>query len=185
MSSGGYHHGDLRRTLLAVAAEQIIESGVASVRLRELARRAGVSHTAPAHHFGDKAGLLTALASEGFTLLANALAEAGENLLDTGAAYIGFAETYRAHFEVMFDTTLYRADDPEVMKTRGELDARLRHQLSGMSGRADAPAARLAAWSIVHGFATLWTAGAIPHGPGDSAVAAGRPVIRLLFDEEA
>ncbi len=66
-----YHHGDLRRALLAAALEAIEESGPAALSLRDLARRAGVSHAAPAHHFGDKAGLLTALAAEGFDLLAD------------------------------------------------------------------------------------------------------------------
>ena len=68
-----YHHGDLRRTLLVAAAAAIDESGPAALSLRDLARRAGVSHAAPAHHFTDKAGLLTALAAEGFDLLAAAL----------------------------------------------------------------------------------------------------------------
>ena len=51
-----YHHGDLRRAVLAAAVEAITESGPAGLSLRDLARRAGVSHAAPAHHFGDKAG---------------------------------------------------------------------------------------------------------------------------------
>ena len=60
-----YHHGDLRRALLAAALEAVGEVGPAALSLRDLARRAGVSHAAPAHHFGDKAGLLTALAARG------------------------------------------------------------------------------------------------------------------------
>ncbi len=106
-----YHHGDLRRVLLSTAAEAIAESGPAALSLRELARRAGVSHAAPAHHFGDKAGLLTALATQGFDLLADALRQAGDDLLDTGVAYVGFAVRHRAHFDVMFRPELYRADD--------------------------------------------------------------------------
>ncbi len=68
-----YHHGDLRQAVLDAAVAAITEAGPAAVSLRELARRAGVSHAAPAHHFGDKAGLLTALAAEGYDLLADAL----------------------------------------------------------------------------------------------------------------
>ena len=68
-----YHHGDLRRTMLAAAVSAITESGSAAVSLRELARRAGVSNAAPTHHFGDKAGLLTAVAAEGYDLLAEAV----------------------------------------------------------------------------------------------------------------
>ena len=58
-----YHHGDLPRALLEAAVQAILEVGSAAVSLRDLARRAGVSHAAPAHHFGDKAGLLTAVAA--------------------------------------------------------------------------------------------------------------------------
>ena len=66
-----YHHGDLRRVLLDTAVELITERGTDAVSLRELARRAGVSHAAPAHHFTDKAGLFTALAVEGYGMLAD------------------------------------------------------------------------------------------------------------------
>ena len=68
-----YHHGDLRRTLLDTALDAVAEHGPAALSLRDVARRAGVSHAAPAHHFGDKTGLLTALAAEGWSGLADAL----------------------------------------------------------------------------------------------------------------
>jgi len=71
-----YHHGDLPRVLLDTATQAILEVGPAAVSLRDLARRAGVSHAAPAYHFGDKAGLLTAVAVDGFERLAAALREA-------------------------------------------------------------------------------------------------------------
>jgi AcrR family transcriptional regulator len=61
-----YHHGQLRGALMTSALELVAETGALALSLREVARRAGVSHAAPAHHFGDKAGLLTALAAEGF-----------------------------------------------------------------------------------------------------------------------
>jgi AcrR family transcriptional regulator len=121
MTAHPYHHGDLRRTLLAVAAEAVAATGPASLSLRDLARRAGVSHAAPAHHFGDKAGLLTALAAEGYEVLADALADARErtgSLLEIGVAYVRFAVEHRAHFEVMFRPDLYRADDPDLARAR-------------------------------------------------------------------
>ena len=68
-----YHHGNLRRAIIDAALEAITESGPVGWSLRELARRAGVSHAAPAHHFGDKAGLLTAVAAEGFGIFADTL----------------------------------------------------------------------------------------------------------------
>jgi AcrR family transcriptional regulator len=75
-SSSRYHHGDLRRALFDALGEAVLEVGPAAVSLRDLARRAGVSHAAPAHHFGGKRGLLTAFAAEGHRLLAQALREA-------------------------------------------------------------------------------------------------------------
>ena len=71
-----YHHGDLERALKAAAVDLITEVGPAGFSLREVARRAGVSHAAPAHHFGDSRGLLTALAVDGFRHLATQLAAA-------------------------------------------------------------------------------------------------------------
>ena len=64
-----YHHGDLRRALLAAVDEIVQELGVEGLSLRECARRAGVSHGAPAHHFGDKRGMLTEYATDGFEKL--------------------------------------------------------------------------------------------------------------------
>src|SRR3954451_6173243 len=66
LTVSSYHHGNLRRVLLDTALEAIATDGVAALSLRDVARRAGVSHAAPAHHFGDKRGLLTAIAIEGF-----------------------------------------------------------------------------------------------------------------------
>src|SRR4051812_37043615 len=83
-----YHHGDLRQALLDEAIEVIASSGVAALSLRDLARRAGVSHAAPTHHFGDKAGLLTVLATEGYTQLGDALLSAPPTFLDQGVAYV-------------------------------------------------------------------------------------------------
>ncbi len=68
-----YHHGDLRRAVLTAALDVIRTQGPAALSLRDLARRAGVSHAAPAHHFKDRAGLLTAIATEGHDLLTAAL----------------------------------------------------------------------------------------------------------------
>lgn len=82
-SRSTYHHGDLRQAVLSAALDVIATEGPSALSLRDLARRAGVSHAAPAHHFKDRAGLLTAVATEGFDLLAAALAQA-KDLKDAG-----------------------------------------------------------------------------------------------------
>ena len=64
-----YHHGDLPAALLGAVGDIVAEKGAANVSLREAARRAGVSHSAPAHHFGDKDGMLAAFCHQGFDVL--------------------------------------------------------------------------------------------------------------------
>ncbi|QKW12098.1 TetR/AcrR family transcriptional regulator [Verrucosispora sp. NA02020] len=192
----GYHHGDLPRALLAAAEEAIRESGPAALSLRDLARRAGVSHAAPAHHFGDRAGLFTALAVQGFDLLAEALESTGGELLDLGVAYVDFAVRHRAHFEVMFHPDLYRSDAAEVRAARNRAGAALHAGVTALpaastdagDGRGDGRGGvhgplgdALAAWSIVHGFATLWLADALPPGVGDDPREVARTVIERLF----
>jgi AcrR family transcriptional regulator len=119
-----YHHGDLRRSLLAAALDVIRADGPCGLSLRDLARRAGVSHAAPAHHFRDRTGLLTAIAAEGYELLASALGEAAD-LGDAGVRYVRFAAEYPAHFQVMFTPDLLRADDGELAAAKAAAGDRL------------------------------------------------------------
>ena len=182
-----YHHGDLRRAILTAAAEAVRESGPAALSLRELARRAGVSHAAPAHHFGDKAGLLTAMAADGFTMLHAAMADAWERkatFLDVGLAYLRFALDHQPHFEVMFRPDLYRADDPEVVAGRRASAAvvyEAAHQVAATPG-FDARLVGLTGWSIMHGLATLWINGALfDDVPADDPEALARLLSQYLF----
>src|SRR5579859_1596036 len=116
-----YHHGDLRPALLRAAVEVIGQVGPAAMSLREVARRAGVSHAAAAYHFGDKAGLLTAVAAQGYRMLAEQFRDAWDtsgSFLEGGVAYVRFAVRHRAHFEVMYRPELYRRDDAEIREAR-------------------------------------------------------------------
>ena len=179
MAQRSYHHGDLRAALLAAAVEVIDESGPAALSLRDLARRVGVSHAAPAHHFGDKTGLLTALATEGFELLADALAQTRppDDLVELGVGYVLFAVQHRAHFEVMFRPDLLHQDDPELVAAQAGSQAALWSGVAGLPERRrgdDPQLASVTAWSFVHGFATLWLQGALPAELGDSP----EPVVR-------
>lgn len=180
-----YHHGDLRKAVLAAAVEAIEEAGPGAVNLRDLARRVGVSHAAPAHHFGDKTGLLTALATEGFALLADALeaVRPESDLLETGVAYVTFAVTHRAHFAVMFRPDLLRAGDPELRAAEDRSSEALAAAVAAsgdLRPGADPVVAGTAAWSLVHGFATLWLHGALPAELGDDVRAAARAVAGML-----
>ena len=100
-----YHHGNLRRALLDAALDTISTDGVAALNLRDLARRCGVSHAAPTHHFGDRRGLLTAIATEGYDGLAAATAATWDetgSFLEVGVAYVRYAVAHPGHFPVMF-----------------------------------------------------------------------------------
>src|SRR5215203_2575207 len=103
MTKATYHHGDLKAVILGEAATLVAERGADGISLRELARAAGVSHAAPAHHFTDRRGLFTALATEGYRLLAAALTEARPKFVDAARAYVRFALDHPGHYEVMFD----------------------------------------------------------------------------------
>ncbi|MGW1615354.1 TetR/AcrR family transcriptional regulator [Streptomyces sp. NPDC002285] len=152
-----YHHGDLRRAILTAALDVIAADGPSALSLRDLARRAGVSHAAPAHHFKDRTGLLTAIAAEGFGLLADTLNEAAE-LKDAGVRYVRFAREHPAHFQVMFTPELLRADDLELTTARTLAGDALRGAVSAVRPESlgiDARLAGVAAWSLAHGFATL------------------------------
>jgi AcrR family transcriptional regulator len=120
-----YHHGDLPNALRLAAADVIAEDGLGRFSLREVARRAGVSHAAPAHHFGDVRGLLTALATEGFDRLREATTaavedkdEPAERLTAMGEAYVALASNHPAHCQVMFRTDVVDSDD-EALREAG------------------------------------------------------------------
>ncbi|MFI8005628.1 TetR/AcrR family transcriptional regulator [Streptomyces sp. NPDC086010] len=187
-SERAYHHGDLRRTLLATALDAIGQDGPDALSLRDLARRAGVSHAAPAHHFKDRTGLLTAVAAEGYALFADALAGA-QDLRERGVAYVRFAAEHPAHFQVMFRPELHRADDPALLAAKARATDELRAGVGELPDAArgeDARLAGIAAWSLAHGFATLLLTGNLD-GPvgGRDPEDVFRSVAGFLFDRPA
>lgn len=185
-ATSNYHHGDLRRAVLSAALEVVRSDGVGAISLRELARRAEVSHAAPAHHFKDKAGLLTVIAAEGFELLAAALAAvpAGttHRLREMGVTYVEFALGHPAHFEVMFQPQLLHGDDPKLIAAKERASRVLRSGVDDLPAARRGPDARragLAAWSLAHGFATLQLSGSLPVLDDDPA-----ETFRALLDHQ-
>lgn len=189
-----YHHGSLRPALIAAAEAVIAERGLDRFSLRETARRAGVSAAAPAHHFGDARGLLTAIAVQAFADLADALdaadaaagAEREARLKAQGRAYVAFALERPARFDLMWRKALLDNDDPQLQ----EAGARAFHVLDRVARGEGAPrssatdpalAPSIAAWSLVHGFARL----AIDGGFGadqDSAERASQSLLPLILE---
>ncbi|MCC0575061.1 TetR/AcrR family transcriptional regulator [Streptomyces californicus] len=182
-----YHHGDLRRAVLAAALDVIAAEGPAALSLRDLARRAGVSHAAPGHHFKDRTGLLTAVAAEGYDLFADALTDAPD-LRERGVAYVRFAAAHPAHFQVMFQPDLHRADDPDLLAARARATRALRAGVAGLrpdSRGEDDRLAGVAAWSLAHGFATLLLSGNLADAmEGRDPEAAFRTIGALIFAPE-
>lgn len=166
-SAHPYHHGDLPNALKAAAAELITERGPAGFSLREVARRAGVSHAAPAHHFGDSTGLLTALGVDGFRILHAAMVEAGqgspdpaERLARIARAYVKVARTYPAHCAVMFRPDLIERDDPLCAewgeRTYGELVDAVEALRLAENPTLDVEVAADLCWSAMQGLVVLY-----------------------------
>lgn len=188
---GQHFDGDLRRALLDAAAAAIGERGVDAVSLREVARRAGVSHAAPAHHFGDKSGLYTALAAEGFTWLADTLAIASggpdpvDELVALGRAYIRFATDHPAHFEVMFRPTLLRVDDPAFLAAADRAYSALaecvtRCHAAGWGGTSNPAELSTLAWAMAHGLGALRAQGALARYAPDPSLDGATALLALF-----
>lgn len=160
--------GDLPAKLLAVTEEILREQGLHKFTLREAARRAGVSHGAPAFHFKDASGLLTAFATEAFKALralmleyrAKASKEPAAQLLAVGCAYIDYAISHRPQFQLMFRSDTIRLEDDEFKEASQGTLQQLRETMEALLGPEESDAGRMAklmlAWSAVHGFATLY-----------------------------
>lgn len=156
----------LPTALRAATAELIAERGPTGFSLREVARRAGVSHAAPAHHFGDARGLLTAVATEGFaTLTANfdgAVADLDdpvERLTAMGKAYVRTAVEHPGHFGVMCSGELVDGDDPAFVAVSSGAYERLlgviREIRDAHNPDLDVDAAATMTFSAIHGLAVL------------------------------
>jgi AcrR family transcriptional regulator len=168
-----YHHGDLRAQLLVRAAEMVARDGAEAFSLRAVAAELGVSHTAPRHHFGDKQGVFTALATEGHTLLGGALETAAPlGLLEVGSAYVLFAVGHPGHFAVMHAPRLVHADDPQLVAASSRTNRLLVDAVAAHApgSRDEVEVRTAAAWALVHGLATLALSGALgqEHLVGDA-----------------
>jgi AcrR family transcriptional regulator len=159
MGRPNYHHGDLRAVILTAAAHLVAERGADQMSLRELARSAGVSHAAPAHHFTDRRGLFTALAAHGFRWLTEELINARGHFADAAVAYVRFAIEHPGHYLVMFNKSLLDVSDTELAAAEAAAGAELSRGVATLrdpNALADPAGAQMAAWSLVHGFSTLW-----------------------------
>jgi AcrR family transcriptional regulator len=167
-----YHHGNLRAALLEAAEAELEARGIEGFSLRGVAKRAGVSHAAPAHHFRDANGLLTGLAAEGYRRFAAVQEDRQENappdgmsqLVAAGLGYIDFALGHPALFRLMFVSDRPDHGTPELSAAGAEAFERLVRAIQRVRGvdpfrDKKAMLSVMAAWAIAHGLADLLVAG--------------------------
>ncbi|MEE3623068.1 TetR/AcrR family transcriptional regulator [Nitrospirillum sp. BR 11752] len=173
----GYHHGNLRETLVRTALTLLEESGVEALSLRAAARGAGVSAMAPYRHFADKAALLAAVADQGYADLRDRLAEADaqadprQALVEQGIAYVRFACERPALFRLMLGApvagTASGPTPPASIQAGPEKASSgydiLSARVAGLVAEDRRDTAVVAAWSLVHGLACLAVDGRL-HG---------------------
>jgi AcrR family transcriptional regulator len=159
MTEKPYHHGDLRAALLAAAEGELAEKGVEGFSLRSVAKRAGVSHAAPAHHFNDVGGLLTALAAEGFRQFQAELdaseldaIDARDRAVRAGLGYLNFAVARPALFRLIFSSN---KPDFGNKSLQAAADAAYRHLVMLVENLGGGMADVSALWAMSHGIADL------------------------------
>jgi AcrR family transcriptional regulator len=168
-SRGSYHHGDLHNSLLEAADCLLEQTGAAKLSLREVAKHAGVSHTAPYRHFKNRAALLEAIAIAGFrrlkTLLEQAEASAPDDIVQQlragGLAYLQVAVNNPEHTRLMFGGMMKEVSEDSALFAAAEdtYDTLYRiidtGRARGVFGGSDTETVVLAAWSLVHGLTML------------------------------
>lgn len=169
-----YHHGDLRQALLTAAKELIAEAGIENLSLRKLAERAGVSRTAPYHHFSDKNDLLCAIAAQGFLrrhqeardTFNNSRLTAEEKFAEFICGYIKFAANNPEEYELMFGRNIWKQNN-STQELRDVAYPCFQHQLEmitswqqmGLISGDNPLRTSQVIWGAVHGIAKLWIDG--------------------------
>lgn len=169
-----YHRGNLKQELLDAAVGLIAETGVQAFTLREVARRAAVSHNAPYRHFEGKDDLIAAVATQGFERLTESMLQSMSKATDAeerfdlcGRGYLQFALRWPQHIQVMFDlpgpknvSASYKEAWDRAFQTL--LACVVALQTEGKLPPGDPNPFAILAWSTVHGFAKLTIAGRLP-----------------------
>ena len=181
-ATGQYHHGDLHNALLEAAETLLREQGAGGLSLREVARRAGVSHSAPYRHFSSKTALQAALAQRGFNRLQAAITVAAgrvphgpeQQLIAAGIAYVQLLISNPEITRLMFGGTPVMSGTGEAGAAGGQALAALQSIIEsgirvGAFRQREAGELALVAWTSMHGLAMLITAGMLPVDTDDPA----------------
>ncbi|UVH51813.1 TetR/AcrR family transcriptional regulator [Pseudomonas sp. CBSPBW29] len=162
-----YHHGNLAAVIRQAAWDIVGESGVRGLSLRECARRANVSHSAPAHHFGSMDNLLSEVAADGYERMIEIVSvvqsELADPMMGCGLGYVKFAKTYPHHFRLMLGSEGANRTLPRLLKSSEAALQLLRQTIRTgwveQNGVEPDPALlelrTLLGWSAAHGYALL------------------------------
>ncbi|WP_306319123.1 MULTISPECIES: TetR/AcrR family transcriptional regulator [unclassified Streptomyces] len=184
-----YHHGDLRAACLRAARELLEEDGSAALSLRAVARRAGVSPTAPYRHFADREALVSAVAAEGYRELAEQLAAAhpspttADEIADVAVAYVRFALDHSALFRAMFAEPCDPGNEERVAATAA-IEDYVRETARRAFPDADPDALWTSVWALVHGLAFLYLDGKFDASSPDAVAGQVRTAFLALFTTE-
>ncbi|MFE4696840.1 TetR/AcrR family transcriptional regulator [Streptomyces sp. NPDC056738] len=188
MPQATYHHGDLRAACLRAARELLEEDGSAALSLRAVARRAGVSATAPYRHFADRDALVSAVAAEGYRELATNLATAhptpttAEDLSAVAVAYVQFALDHPALFRAMFAEPCDPTSEERVAATA--VISEYVHSIVRRAfpdADADTGALSTTVWALVHGLAFLHLDGKLDASSPEIVARQVRAAVTALF----
>jgi AcrR family transcriptional regulator len=164
-TKAAYHHGDLRDSLLTAAEQALAELPLQQVSLREIARRAGVSHAAPKHHFASLGQLLGEVAARGYDRFVESLGQAADRATDQSPnarltamsrAYLRFAVDNPAVYGLMFGKREHVVETtPHLATAMLAAWTQLENQVADLVGPARAPYGAVTVWANVHGLAML------------------------------
>ncbi|MHB8745957.1 MAG: TetR/AcrR family transcriptional regulator [Gammaproteobacteria bacterium] len=192
-----YHHGNLRAALVDAALPLLARHGAADLSLREVAKAAGVSNAAPYRHFPNRIALLEAIAAQGFARLIRVCSEAERRypsdpkrqLVEAGMGYLGFAVEQPQSIQLMFGGVLdLRHCGDELKQAADAAILSLMHIIetgrkAGIYRRVKAMNLLVTAWSTIHGYTMLVSAGMLRDlaGSPQQVQALGKEISRTLL----
>jgi AcrR family transcriptional regulator len=177
MPRKNYHHGDLKNALIKAGIRILSKEGLGGLSLRRVAKKAGVSHTAPYAHFADKQALIAAISTEGYHQLYEQLTAAVETnqgnqqnmLVEVGWAYVQFALKDPELFKIMFSGVIEQEKDYPDFREISQKNFQLlvgivkTYQETGLLAPEPVDLVAVRLWSLVHGFIMLLLEGQISH----------------------
>jgi AcrR family transcriptional regulator len=164
-----YHHGDLKNALIQAGIEILADEGVKGLSLRSVAKRAGVSHTAPYAHFADKQALVAAISTEGYRKLYTYLIEIDQihgndplrKLIEVAWSYVKFAVNDPAHFKITFSGVIEMEKNYPAFVDISQKSFSFINEMIADCQKAEiirkSPTDLIAVhlWGAIHGLATL------------------------------